>query len=247
MTPSTATLREALRSAMLAAAGARFEQSGVAIAIVRLGEPVLPPGTSPAQFWYQDLRLSLQRELMREAGIMNAVLVPYDQHSFLVVTTVGSLRSATDDFTNAPFLSHGGAFGVELNVGIGLGRDAIEADANANRAVARAADARGLLAYLIGRNQLLRELTIREKALDVGATGTHAQAAVRQLIEHLQGEGIDPMITDAEKASEILSVTTRSARRTLHALVQYGLARPMPADRERRVGRPPRRFLLLQD
>jgi hypothetical protein len=54
-------------------------------------------------------------------------------------------------------------------------------------------------------------------------------------------------LVDAERVADLLGVTLRTARRTLHSLEAEGLAWPMPSTRSSRVGRPPRSCQLLAE
>ena len=53
------------------------------------------------------------------------------------------------------------------------------------------------------------------------------------------------LAVDAETASRLLSVTPRTARRLLHALVDEGLAWPLPPSRAPQPGRPRQFYRLL--
>lgn len=246
MTPSTQTLRESLRAAILTGSGARLAESRIAIVIVQVPEGALPSRGSPAQYWFQELRLALHRELLHDARRMDAIVLPHDQSSFLVVTTLGALQGATDGLESAPFLARAReALNLDLNVGIGLGRSTLEAQNNAYRAVGMATGD-GDVAYLVGS---------RELVLKLPATGTAQRgrttpprdpkllATSRTLVDALD----ETRVVDAERAAAILGVTLRTARRTLRVLVDAGLAWPLPPPRSKKVGRPPMLYQLLDE
>ena len=50
---------------------------------------------------------------------------------------------------------------------------------------------------------------------------------------------------DAERVAELLDVSARTARRTLHTLVEEGLAWPVPPARNTGAGRPRRLYRLI--
>ncbi|AYY14893.1 transcriptional regulator [Actinobacteria bacterium YIM 96077] len=128
MTPAGATLRHVLQTAALMGSGAKLEESRIVTAIVRVPSGAFPHA-SPSNYWYQELKLSLYRELLREARPMDAAVLPRDEHSYLIVTTMGSLNIATDELTVAPFLGRlTSEVGVNLEVGLGLGRTTREAE-----------------------------------------------------------------------------------------------------------------------
>lgn len=250
MVPSTMTLRQALNNAILVGRGARFEESRIAVVIVKLPERALPPRTSPAQYWYQELRLTLHRELLLEARGMEAIVVPTDQHSFLMFTTVGSLRNVTDELTMAPLVSRiSTVLGIDLEVGIGLGSSILAAETNAYRAIELVATDAGRAAVIAGPNNLMLRLPADGTTTPQLAArhGERDLEIVRALIAQLNADGQSTLVVDAERVAGALGVTLRTARRTLQNLVDAGLAWPMPPPRDKKVGRPPSQFQLLEE
>lgn len=250
MTHAPITLRNALRTARLLGSGARLEDSRIAVVIVRLPASALPVQTSPSNYWYQELKLTLHRSLLADARRMNAAVLERDEHSYLVITTMGSLRAGTDDLTRAPFLAASNAgLGITAEVGIGYGRTTLEADENAQRAVTLAAESADDLAYLVGP----AGSPIALPAAAGGATPRMEPTVDRHnelladIVGLLAAEDDDSRIVDAERIAQLQDVTLRTARRTLRALVDAGLAWPMPPARLQKVGRPPVRYQLLDE
>ena len=177
MTPTHSTIRQALHTAALIGSGARLEESRIVTIVVRVPASVVPAPATPSNYWYQELKLSLHRELLVQARPMDAVVLPRDEHSYLVVTTMGSLTTATDDLTSAPFLSGvRDALGIALEVGIGLGRTSREAEFNAQTAVDRAAASGGNTAFLVGPRETTMQLPA-DGALEPDSSGVAAGAA----------------------------------------------------------------------
>ncbi|AYY11643.1 transcriptional regulator [Actinobacteria bacterium YIM 96077] len=251
MTPAGVTLRHALQTAALIGSGAKLEESRIVTMIVRVPSGALPAHASPSNYWYQELKLSLHRELLRDARPMDAAVLVRDEHSYLIVTTMGSLTLATDDLTVAPFLGRISAeLGLQLEVGIGLGRSTREAELNAQAAVDRAAAAGGKNAYLVGPSDTTLQLPAARHGEAAPAPPQPAKDAkavemLSRLAERLESDEDGERIVDAEKVAELLGVTLRTARRMLHTLVDEGLAWPMPPARSSKVGRPPRPYQLL--
>src|SRR5690606_35565103 len=132
MTPSGAALRNALNTAALMGSGAKLEESRIVTMIVRVPSRVFPQHASMSNYWYQELSLSLHRLLLQDARPMDAAVLPRDERSYLVVTTMGSLKAATDGLSVAPFLGRAQEeLNLQLEVGIGLGRTTREAELNA--------------------------------------------------------------------------------------------------------------------
>lgn len=249
MRPSTQTMRETLRAAILTGSGARLSRSRIAVVIVQVPDSALPTRTSPAQYWYQELRLSLHHELLHDARRMDAIVLPHDQTSFLVITTLGSLETITGELETAPFLARvREALGLDLQVGIGLGRSTLEAENNAYRAIAMAVADDADLAYLVGSDELVLRLPAGP-ATEVPPVvdETRDLETLRMLVQDLDKSGDEARLVDAEQVAGILGVTLRTARRTLRGLVDSGLAWPMPAARAGKVGRPPMVYQLLDE
>lgn len=249
---ATATaVRNALNTAALMGSGARLEESRMVTMVVRIPAGLVPVHASPSNYWYQELKLSLQRELLREARPMDAAVLPRDEHSFLVITTMGSLIAATDNLTVAPFIGRvSEELNVELEVGIGLGRSTREAESNAQSAVDKAAVASGATAYLVGPRETTLQLpadrrsTIEPRQV-TPARDKKAVETLRVLAAKLEEEHDTERMVDAERVAAMLGVTLRTARRALNQLVDEGLAWPMPPAKSSKVGRPPRPYQLL--
>lgn len=251
MVPAPLTMRNALHTARLLGSGARMEDSRIAIVIVQLPSSALPNRTSSNNFWFQELKLSLHRTLLHEARRMDAAVLPRDEQSYLVITTMGSLRTGTEDLRRAPFLARISVdLGIEVEVGIGLGRTSLQAEENAQSAVNLSAERSGDRAYMIGTHGgPIPLLATPDGAAPPPAPmvpDQHADA-LRQIVQALDADGDNNRIVDADRVSKAQGVTLRTARRTLHNLVQAGLAWPMPPARQHKVGRPPVRYQLLDE
>lgn len=248
MTPSSMTIRQALTTAILMGSGAKLEESRIVTMIVRVPAASLPAHASASNYWYQELRLSLHRELLRDARPMDAAVVPRDEHSFLIVTTMGSLRLATDNLSMAPFLDRiTEELGIRLEVGIGLGTSTREAEVNAQSAVDKAAADGGNTAFVVGPHGVVLQVPgERTRTAERPAPAdSRATQILATLAERLDDANDTERVVDAERVAELLGVTLRTARRTLHTLVDEGLAWPMPPPRSSKVGRPPRPYQLL--
>lgn len=249
MAPSATTIRDALTTAILMGSGAKLEESRIVTMIIQVPGSALPAHASPSNYWYQELKLSLHRELLRDARPMDAAVVPRDDHSFLIVMTMGSLRLATNNLSMAPFLGRiHEELGILLEIGIGLGRSTREAEVNAQSAVDKAASDGGRTAFIVGpRDTVLQLPGDRSHAPELSAAAPDSKGAqvLVRLAERLDELGDSERVVDAEKVAELLGVTLRTARRSLHTLVDEGLAWPMPPSHSSKVGRPPRPYQLL--
>ncbi|MBO0811131.1 MAG: hypothetical protein J2P23_03700 [Microlunatus sp.] len=251
MRATPAQLRSALQTAALIGSGAQLEESRIVTMVARIPRGVVPEHSSHSNYWYEDLKLSLHRELLREARPMDAVVLPRGGDSYLVITTMGSLTTATDNLAVAPFLGRISAdLNLDLEIGIGLGRSTREAESNAQSAVDKAALSSGRVAYLVGPNHTVLQLP----AVSDAGSGQSAESPARDakaidalttLDARLRQRGDTQRVVDAGTVAGLLDVTLRTARRTLQLLVDSGLAWPMPPARSSRAGRPARLYQLL--
>ncbi|TMR99717.1 transcriptional regulator [Nonomuraea basaltis] len=249
MMPTMHTLRLAINTAALLGTGNRLEESQIAIVLVELATSARPSHSGPGNYWQQELKLSLHRSLLAEARLMGATVVPRGENSYVVTATVGALSQATDGFRAAPFMDRVRAdLGVAVEVGIGLGHTARDADANALIAVeqARAADARA--AFLVGSDGTMLSLPFRQRRRAEPVTEPAADSkAVKVLDRLIQQLGDDPeaMVVDAEIVADVLGVAPRSARRVLQNLVEEGLAWALPPVKSAQAGRPRQPYRLV--
>ncbi|WP_129667632.1 transcriptional regulator [Phytoactinopolyspora endophytica] len=250
MSAADTTVRHALQTASLIGSEAKLEGSRIVTVIVRVPATMLSAHPGPSSYSYQESKLSLYGELLREARPMDAAVLARDERSYLIVTTMGSLRVATDDLTVAPFLRRiSTELGIDVEVGIGLGHSTREAELNAQTAVDKASAAGGQAAFLLGPAGTVHQLYVdRQPAPHVvhstgGGTSSKATRTLARLADNLDRD--ENKVVDADKVSEILEVGLQTARRALRTLVDEGLAWPMPPARARKVGRPPQLYQLL--
>ncbi|WP_433511862.1 transcriptional regulator [Nonomuraea sp. CA-143628] len=248
MLPTSHTLRVALNTAALLGTGSRLEDAQIAIVVVELAASARPSYSGPGNYWQQELKLSLHQSLLADARLMGATVVPRDENSYVVTTTLGALRQATEGFRVAPFMDRILAdIGVAAEVGIGLGGTARDADANALIAVEKARNAGAAAAYLVSGDGTALSLPVRRRRQpETGPVATtKAAKLLDRLVEGL-GDGPDAMVVDAEIVADVLAIAPRSARRVLQSLAEEGLAWPMPPVKGTQAGRPRQPYRLVK-
>ena len=243
--PTRSAIASALRTATLLGAQRRLEDAQLAVAVVEV--PTLretPRRASPRQP-REELRLVVHRLLLQEAHRIKATLSPAGEDCFLVTATCGSLAGATDGFRVPPFAERARAeLGIVLEVGVGLGLTAQDAEAHARAALARSHDpaARG---FALDREGHALAPGSREPALT--RTGNpRGMAMLSRLSDKLPDTG-GPHVVDAETAGRLLGVTSRTARRLLRSLAEEGLAWPLPPSRIPQPGRPRQLYRLMTE
>ena len=140
--PTDAAIRMAVWNAVLLGGHHRLEAAQLVLVVVEV--PRLREGARRALSRYSrdELRLMVHRFLTGEAQRMQAIVIPADDHSFLVAATRGSLAAATGDFSQVPFADRARAeLGITIEVGIGMGRTAQEAETYARTALIRSRSA----------------------------------------------------------------------------------------------------------
>jgi hypothetical protein len=241
--PTATAIRAALRTATLLGAQRRLEEAQLAVAVVEVPTLREAPRRSAPRQSREELRLTVHRLLLQEAQRMQATVTPVGEYSFLVIATRGSLASATDGFRVPPFTERARAeLGIAVEVGVGLGRTAQDAEAHARAALARSQPGASARGFALDREGHTLVPGPREPAL--ARVGTQkGMATLARLADKLSTEE-GAHVVDAEAAGRLLGVTSRTARRLLHTLVEEGLAWPLPPSRTPQPGRP-RQFYRL--
>jgi hypothetical protein len=245
--PAVASFRVALSTAALLGSGSRLEDAQIAVGLVRL--PAIGEGTTSLG-WQHEMRLAVHQVLLREARAAGATVLPRDERSYFVATTLGSLSRATEDFRVAPFVAAvAEAVGLHVDVGLGLGSTALEAEERAAQAVDRASRDATTSCCVIKPDGTVLELPVQlhERPRTLSPGRAKGLGVVAQISESLEAIGkVDrPPVVDAELAATALGVSARTARRMLGDLVEEGLAWPLPTPTGARRGRPRKFFRLV--
>jgi hypothetical protein len=243
--PTRSAIASALRTATLLGAQRRLEDAQLAVAVVEV--PALretPQRSSPRQP-REELRLVVHRLLLQEAHRIKATLSPAGEDCFLVTATRGSLAGATDGFRVPPFAERARAeLGIVLDVGVGLGLTAQDAEAHARVALARSHNP-GARGFALDREGHTLVPGPREPAL-ARAGNPRGMAMLSRLSDKLPETG-GPHVVDAETVGRLLGVTSRTARRLLRSLAEEGLAWPLPPNRIPQPGRPRQLYRLVTE
>jgi hypothetical protein len=244
--PTASAIRSALLTATLLGAQRRLEEGQLAVAVVEV--PTLrevPRRAAPRQS-REEIRLTVHRLLLQEAQRMQANVSPVGDHSFLVTATRGSLAAATDGFRVPPFAERARReLGITVEIGVGLGRTAQDAEAHARAALAHPQAGQGGRGFVFDSAGHALLPGPREPA--AGAAGNaKGMATLARLADKLSADEGGHVI-DAETAGQMLGVTSRTARRLLHTLVEEGLAWPLPPSRTPQPGRPRQFYRLVTE
>ena len=240
--PTDAAIRMAVWNAVLLGGHHRLEAAQLAVVVVEV--PRLREGARRALSRYSrdELRLTVHRFLVQEAQRIHAAVSPTGDHGFLIVATRGSLARATDGFRVTPFADRARSeLGVAMEVGIGTGRTAVEAEAHARASLGRTQAGSALRGFASSREG--HAPVPPPRLPEAGARRSRSLETLARLAEKLSEKDAN-LVVDAETAGQLLAVTPRTARRLLHILVEEGLAWPLPPNRTPQPGRP-RQFYRL--
>jgi hypothetical protein len=244
--PTGSAIRAALRIATLLGAQRRLEEAQLAVAVVEVPNLRETSRRAAPRQSREELRLTVHRLLLQEAQRMQATVSPAGEHSFLVTATRGSLAVATDGFRIAPFTERARSeLGISVEVGVGLGRTAHDAEAHARAALARSHTTPAARGFALDREGHTLAPGPREPAL-AQADSLKGMATLSRLADKLSADQ-GARVVDAETAGRLLGVTSRTARRLLHTLVEEGLAWPLPPSRTPQPGRPRQFYRLVTE
>jgi hypothetical protein len=244
--PTSSAIRAALRTATLLGAQRRLEEAQLAVAVVEvptLRETTRRPAPRQSQ---EELRLTVHRFLLQEAQRMQASVSQLGDHTFLVTATRGSLSGVTDGFRVPPFSDRARSeLGIAVEVGVGLGRTAQDAEAHARAALARSHAAPGGRGFALDREG---HALVPAPRLPAAAQAGRPKGleTLSRLADKLPDDD-GAHVVDAETAGRLLGVTSRTARRLLHTLVEEGLAWPLPPNRSPQPGRPRQFYRLVTE
>ena len=242
--PTRSAIASALRTATLLGTQRRLEDAQLAVAVVEVPTLRDTPRRSAPRQPREELRLIVHRLLLQEAQRIKATLSPAGEDTFLVTATRGSLSGATDGFRVPPFAERARAeLGIVLEVGVGLGLTAQDAEAHARAALARGHADPGAHGFALDREGHALVPWPREP-VGVRAGNPRGMATLSRLTDQLP-ESSGPLVVDAETAGRLLGVTSRTARRLLRTLAEEGLAWPLPPSRSPQPGRPRQAYRLV--
>jgi len=238
-------IRSALRTAALLGANHRLEEAALAIVVVDVPTLRETARRTAPRYWRDELRLTVHRLLLQDAQRIGAAVLPVGEHCFIVAATRGSLAAVTEGFRVPPFVERAQAeLGVGLEVGVGMGRSAQEAETHARAALTRAQSGRGSQGFALDREGRVLVPPPRPPSRVPPAAQPKGIETLARLADKLSGEE-SSLTVDAEAAGQLLGVTPRTARRLLRILVEEGLAWPLPPNRSPQPGRPRQLYRLI--
>lgn len=244
--PTGTAIRAGLRTATLLGNQRRLEEAQLAVVVVEVPTLRDTQRRSAPRQSREELRLTVHRFLVQEAQRIQATVSPMGDHCFLVTATRGSLQPATDGFRMPPFTERArSGLGIALEVGVGMGRTAQEAETHARAALGRSQSGQRAGMFALDREGRALVPAPRQPSLPPQQQGKpKGLETLARLADKLAGSD-EALVVDAEMAGRLLAVTPRTARRLLRTLVDEGLAWPLPPSRTPQPGRPRQFYRLI--
>lgn len=243
--PTGSAIRSGLRAATLLGTQRRLEEAQLAVVIVEVPTLRDTQRRSAPRQSREELRLTAHRFLVQETQRIQATVSPMGEHCFLVTATRGSLQAATDGFRMPPFTERArSSLGIALEVGVGMGRTAHEAEAHARAALSRSQSGQRAGLFALDREGRALVPAPRQPAALPPQGRPKGIETLSRLADKLSGSD-EALMVDAEMAGRLLGVTPRTARRLLRTLVDEGLAWPLPPSRTPQPGRPRQFYRLI--
>lgn len=243
--PTSSAIRSGLRTATLLGTQRRLEEAQLAVVVVEVPTLRDTQRRSAPRQSREELRLTVHRFLVQEAQRIQATVSPMGEHCFLVTATRGSLQPATDGFRMPPFTERArSGLGIALEVGVGMGRTAHEAEGHARAALSRSQSGQRAGMFALDREGRALVPAPRQPAAPPQQGRPKGIETLSRLADKLSGSD-EALVVDAELAGRLLGVTPRTARRLLRTLVDEGLAWPLPPSRTPQPGRPRQFYRLI--
>lgn len=254
-TPTEFTMKETFKLVSSASETRRAQSNQILIIIVDIKEYSLN-GNKLSSLEMKEKRLALYQELLDYSRVYQAsVFSSADGDEFIVLITKGIFQEYTNSYENIPIVNEiKDKFSISINMGIGMGTSALEAEENARKALALSKESKDSLAYMVNQdkvvlgpigssNSLEFKLKSQDKTLLKWTEKTDISISNLTMIKSL----LSKMQTDSITASDIqkgLDITLRSANRIMNKLVDGGAAVEVGVEQSGRRGRPSRVYRI---
>ncbi|HEY2640968.1 MAG TPA: transcriptional regulator [Streptosporangiaceae bacterium] len=242
----------ALELTTLTAARRVLADSQFAVALIEVPALRDDGGGRGSRQAQEEVRLTVQRFLVREAERIEATVSRSSDLGFLVLGTRGSIAAAGGE---RPFAARARTtLGLDIEVGVGTGRTEREAEDRARIRLGELRQSR-TAPDKIHAGEADGRATARATTQQgdpgppqprSGADSLSKLRSLETLAKLAQRLAADASpVVDAELTGRLLSVTPRTARRQLRALADQGLALPLPPSRTQHPGRPRHAYRLV--
>ncbi len=196
----------------------------------------------------KEKRLMLYKKLLEHARKYHAIVFPIEENEFIILITKGIFKEYSNLYENIPLIHEiEEELSMVINMGIGMGRNAIEAEQNARQALKLSKKNNGLNAFIINQDKEVigpicknsmeyKLLTNDKKLVNLTeltnlsvSTLTHIESLIRKL-------GRDEL--SCRDLGFGLNVSLRTANRIMAKLLKKGVVSTVGYEQPVTRGRP---------
>lgn len=256
--PTKYTMKDTFKMISMASKTHLAQNNQILIMIVDIDKYSLS-GERLSNIEMQEKRLQLHQTLLDYSRMYQAsVFSSAESEEFIVLITKGIFQEYTNSYEDIPMVNEiKSKFSLAINIGIGMGTNALEAEENARKALALSRKSEESSGYLIdqdkvvlgpigSRSRLEYRLKTENKNLLNWAEKTGVSISnitmIQSLINNLKVESIT-----ASDIQRSLNITLRSANRIMKKLVDGGAAIEVGLEQSGGRGRPSKLYKIKFD
>ena len=251
--PTRSVIRDALKMTQLEGEGAKFREAQLVIGTISVGGST--EGFRTSEYITQRRKLEVQQILLDLSEKTRKLIYRSDGDNIMFVTTRGVIEEITDKFTRFPLLDElQDKLRLPINMGVGIGYTAGEAEGNADQALSKAEATGASCCYAVLQNGAVMGPIGRHFQLDYCARSYEPEQLAAAKTANLSVGTINKLCSLSKQvagaavtASEVANwfdITFRSARRILAKLEKSSLAVVVGAEQPINKGRPRRLYKL---
>ena len=253
--PTKYTMKDTFKMISIASKTHLAKNNQILIMIIDIDKYSLN-GEKLSNIEMQEKRLQLHQTLLDYSRIYQAtVFSSAESEEFIVLITKGMFQEYTNSYEDIPMVNEiKSKFSLSINIGIGTGINALEAEENARRALLLSKKSKESAGYLIdqdkvvlgpigSKNRLEYKLKTENKDLLSWSEKTGLSISNITMIESL----LNNMKTESITASDIqkgLNISLRSANRIMKKLVDGGAAVEVGLEQSGGRGRPSKLYRI---
>lgn len=251
--PTISGVRHSLERAIMYGESIKLKETQMALILVRV-EDLEDTLYESSNYKLQIQLLELYQIILGYGDETNATVTKINDKEFMIITTRGCLEESTNIFLGSPLLrALKSNTNLKVTVGMGFGRTAKMAEANARQAARLSKESGSDCCFLVTeegkiigpiredrrQNQYLTDLSLEElaKKLNMNIAGlSKLKTSLRRLGKNS---------VTAKELSECMNISQRSARRILAQLEEKGAAKILENKSIAGKGRPSQVYQVL--
>lgn len=254
--PTKYTMKDTFKMISISSKTQIAKNNQILIMIVDIGEYSLN-NEKLSKIEMQEKRLHLHQLLLDYSREYQAsVFVAAESQEYIVLITKGILQEYTDSYENIPMVNEiKSKFAMAINVGIGMGINALEAEENARLALKLSRESKDSYGYLVdqdkvvlgpigSKNKLEYELKTENEYLLNLSKLTNVSISNLTMIKSMM-ERMQKDVLTASNIKDNLDISLRSANRIMKKLVDSKIAIEAGIEQSGGRGRPSKTYKIL--